>query len=383
MGRVQFPVNASVRSADRRLDRRLLTWSPDSSPDPRTRSIEDALFEDAAGSRCPTSGPLACSSRSGTRRAADFALTGVQSRPERRIVPEDTEVHAPVMYPQSRAGAISSCTRMTCSAWPRSWSASAIYYAELRRRGWLYSTSPGSRSPRCSAARSAPGSSPPGSAPRSTRHHVAAADRRDRAERQSIIGRSPEATWRSSWRSGRSAIGARRDAYLLALPIATASGDRCFLSELPLGTPTPSRGACRSARRPRPRSPVPGCGGPMHPTMLYEIASMPRQPCSSGGFARVPDTGRRAESSTSSARRASLLVEYIGRAPGRDSTSPRPQWLLISDDRAAFLHSPARRIAAPGECLSPPPVADPALMSVFVASKGDPDERTQCCRPRS
>jgi len=63
------------------------------------------------------------------------------------------------------------------------------------------------------------------------------------------------------------------DAYVLAIPVATAIGRiGCFLSELPLGTPTTlpwgisvsSQAAAAFAR-------CPGCELPMHPSMLYEV----------------------------------------------------------------------------------------------------------------
>lgn len=63
------------------------------------------------------------------------------------------------------------------------------------------------------------------------------------------------------------------DAYVLAIPVATIIGRiGCFLSELPLGTPTdlpwgisvPATAAEAFAR-------CPGCTLPMHPSMLYEI----------------------------------------------------------------------------------------------------------------
>lgn len=64
------------------------------------------------------------------------------------------------------------------------------------------------------------------------------------------------------------------DCYALAIPVAVAIGRvGCFLSELPLGTPTdlpwgvsipPSAAAAFSW--------CPGCDKPMHPSMLYEIA---------------------------------------------------------------------------------------------------------------
>ncbi len=67
--------------------------------------------------------------------------------------------------------------------------------------------------------------------------------------------------------------GSTADHYALALPVATAVGRiGCFLSELPLGTPTslpwgitvPPQSAAMFAR-------CPYCGGPMHPSMLYEV----------------------------------------------------------------------------------------------------------------
>jgi len=73
------------------------------------------------------------------------------------------------------------------------------------------------------------------------------------------------------------AFGYRRstgDCYALAIPVAVAIGRvGCFLSELPLGTPTdlpwgisvPPSAAAGFAW-------CPGCDGPMHPSMLYEIA---------------------------------------------------------------------------------------------------------------
>jgi prolipoprotein diacylglyceryltransferase len=64
------------------------------------------------------------------------------------------------------------------------------------------------------------------------------------------------------------------DCYVLAIPIATAIGRvGCFLSELPLGTPTPLPwGISVSPAAAANFAVCPGCGGPMHPSMLYEIA---------------------------------------------------------------------------------------------------------------
>lgn len=64
------------------------------------------------------------------------------------------------------------------------------------------------------------------------------------------------------------------DCYALAIPVATAIGRvGCFLSELPLGTPTGLPwGISVSPAAAANFAACPGCGGPMHPSMLYEIA---------------------------------------------------------------------------------------------------------------
>ena len=64
------------------------------------------------------------------------------------------------------------------------------------------------------------------------------------------------------------------DCYVLAIPVATAIGRvGCFLSELPLGTPTTLPwGVSVSAEAAAAFARCPGCELPMHPSMLYEIA---------------------------------------------------------------------------------------------------------------
>jgi phosphatidylglycerol:prolipoprotein diacylglycerol transferase len=63
------------------------------------------------------------------------------------------------------------------------------------------------------------------------------------------------------------------DYYAAAIPLALMIGRiGCFLSELPLGTPTDlpwGMTVSPEAAAAFPR--CPGCGGPMHPSMLYEI----------------------------------------------------------------------------------------------------------------
>ena len=63
------------------------------------------------------------------------------------------------------------------------------------------------------------------------------------------------------------------DYYAAAIPLSLAIGRiGCFLAELPLGTPTSlpwGMTVSPEAAAAFPR--CPGCGGPMHPSMLYEI----------------------------------------------------------------------------------------------------------------
>lgn len=63
------------------------------------------------------------------------------------------------------------------------------------------------------------------------------------------------------------------DYYAAAIPLALAIGRiGCFLSELPLGTPTDLPWAMTVSPEAAAAFPrCPGCSGPMHPSMLYEI----------------------------------------------------------------------------------------------------------------
>ena len=63
------------------------------------------------------------------------------------------------------------------------------------------------------------------------------------------------------------------DYYAAAVPLALAIGRiGCLLSELPLGTPTDLPwGMTVSPEAAAAFQRCPGCGGPMHPSMLYEI----------------------------------------------------------------------------------------------------------------
>ncbi|MGH2477896.1 MAG: prolipoprotein diacylglyceryl transferase, partial [Candidatus Limnocylindrales bacterium] len=64
------------------------------------------------------------------------------------------------------------------------------------------------------------------------------------------------------------------DCYVLAIPVATAIGRvGCFLTELPLGTPTTLPwGVSVSGEAAAAFARCPGCDLSMHPSMVYEIA---------------------------------------------------------------------------------------------------------------
>lgn len=139
-------------------------------------------------------------------------------------------------------------------------------------------------------------------------------------------------------------LGYRRstgDAYVLALPIATAIGRiGCFLTELPLGTPTalpwgvrvdPSAAAVFGS--------CPGCGGPMHPTMLYEIAFNVAAALILWRFrARVPAPGDALKLYLLAAATFRVLVEFIRTSPRQAFDLTAPQWVLIPMVALLLIH---------------------------------------------
>jgi len=131
------------------------------------------------------------------------------------------------------------------------------------------------------------------------------------------------------------AFGYRRstgDAYVLAIPIATAIGRvGCFLSELPLGTPTTLPWGMTVSPQAAAAFPVcPFCGGPMHPTMLYEIAFNVI-----AAFViwrlrgRVPAPGDALKLYLVGAGIFRFLVEFLRTSPKEALGLTAPQWVLI------------------------------------------------------
>jgi prolipoprotein diacylglyceryltransferase len=131
------------------------------------------------------------------------------------------------------------------------------------------------------------------------------------------------------------ALGYRRstgDAYALAIPIATMIGRvGCFLSELPLGAPTTLPWGIRVDPEAAAASGTcPGCGGPMHPTMLYEVAFNGIAAFLLWRFrSRVPAPGDALKLYLLGAALFRFLVEFIRTSPRQALDLTAPQWVLV------------------------------------------------------
>jgi len=122
------------------------------------------------------------------------------------------------------------------------------------------------------------------------------------------------------------------DAYVLAIPIATAIGRiGCFLSELPLGTPTSLPWGMTVNPAAAAAFPVcPGCDVAMHPTMLYEIGFNVVAAVLIWSFrSRVPAPGDALKIYLLGAGIFRFLVEYLRTSPKQALDLTAPQWVLI------------------------------------------------------
>jgi phosphatidylglycerol---prolipoprotein diacylglyceryl transferase len=122
------------------------------------------------------------------------------------------------------------------------------------------------------------------------------------------------------------------DGFVLAIPIATAIGRiGCFFSELPLGTPTSLPwGVTVSPEAAAAFPSCPFCGGPMHPTMLYEIAFNLIAAALIWRFrTRVPAPGDALKLYLLGAAVFRFLVEYLRTSPKQALDLTAPQWVLI------------------------------------------------------
>ena len=122
------------------------------------------------------------------------------------------------------------------------------------------------------------------------------------------------------------------DCYLLAIPVATAIGRvGCFLSELPLGTPTSLPwGVSVSAEAAAVFARCPGCELPMHPSMLYEIAfNLVAVALIVRYRARVPVVGDALKLYLLAAAIFRFLVEFVRGNEPQALGLTGPQWVLI------------------------------------------------------
>lgn len=210
----------------------------------------------------------------------------------------------------------------------------AIYYAELRSRGWLDSTIvwislAGLLGAAVGARLITVWERPEVAAALAAMPLTMAIERSGK----SIIGAVAGGYLAIVLAKG--AFGYRRstgDAYVLAIPVATAIGRiGCFLTELPLGTPTtlpwgmtvdPSAAAVFQV--------CPGCGGPMHPSMVYEIAFNVVAALVVVRFRRrIPAPGDAVKLYLVGAGIFRFLVEYVRTSPPQALGLTAPQWVLI------------------------------------------------------
>jgi phosphatidylglycerol:prolipoprotein diacylglycerol transferase len=122
------------------------------------------------------------------------------------------------------------------------------------------------------------------------------------------------------------------DCYVLAIPVATAIGRvGCFLSELPLGTPTTLPwGVSVSAEAAAAFARCPGCEVPMHPSMLYEIVfNLVAVAVIVRYRARVPVVGDTLKLYLLAAGVFRFLVEFVRGNEPQALGLTGPQWVLI------------------------------------------------------
>jgi phosphatidylglycerol---prolipoprotein diacylglyceryl transferase len=122
------------------------------------------------------------------------------------------------------------------------------------------------------------------------------------------------------------------DCYVLAIPIATAIGRvGCFLSELPLGTPTTLPWGISVAPSAAAQYAVcPYCGGPMHPSMVYEILfNILAAVVIARWRDRVPVPGDALKLYLLAAGAFRFLVEFVRANPPQALGLSGPQWVLL------------------------------------------------------
>ncbi|HET7167759.1 MAG TPA: prolipoprotein diacylglyceryl transferase family protein [Candidatus Limnocylindrales bacterium] len=153
------------------------------------------------------------------------------------------------------------------------------------------------------------------------------------------------------------------DCYVLAIPIATAIGRvGCFLTELPLGTPTTLPwGVSVDPAVAAGFAVCPGCSLPMHPSMLYEIAFNLVAAIVIWRYRdRVPIPGDALKLYLLAAATFRFLVETVRGNPPQALGLSGPQWVLIPLI-VLLLAFFVRRLRSGIYRVPPPPLSVPSL----------------------
>jgi prolipoprotein diacylglyceryltransferase len=148
------------------------------------------------------------------------------------------------------------------------------------------------------------------------------------------------------------------DCYVLAIPVATVIGRvGCFLSELPLGTPTSLPWAISvSPEAAAAFASCPGCEFPMHPSMLYEIAfNLVAIVVILRYRDRVPVPGEALKLYLLAAVVFRFLVEFVRGNEPQALGLTGPQWVLIPLGGLLVVHFVRRLRAGAYRVPAPPP----------------------------
>lgn len=160
------------------------------------------------------------------------------------------------------------------------------------------------------------------------------------------------------------------DCYVLAIPVATAIGRiGCFLSELPLGTPTTLPwGVSVSAEAAAAFARCPGCELPMHPSMLYEIVFNLVAVALIVRYRRhVPVVGDTLRLYLLAAGIFRFLVEFVRGNEPQALGLTGPQWVLIPLVGLLLAHFARQWWRGAWEVPVPPGGVDPTPGPVRIA----------------
>ena len=158
------------------------------------------------------------------------------------------------------------------------------------------------------------------------------------------------------------------DAYVLAIPVATIIGRvGCFLSELPLGTPTDLPwGVTVRAEAAAAFARCPGCTVPMHPSMLYEIGfNLVAIAVLLAWRHRVPVPGDALKLYLLAAGSFRFFVEFVRGNEPQALGMTGPQWVLIPLLGVLLIHF-IRQVRRDAYRVPPPPIPRAAVLEVHA-----------------